>query len=449
MEDLLVKCNEDVSIESVIDNRRKYGVHLTPINIFDEFIKPRILEKLYDHIWTDLFCGEGNLILPILSLIPSERRKEFFEKRIFLYDLQDKMVERAVENSTTYGIPRKLAEKNIMVMDTLEQYPEYLIRHRKNVYHITNPPYLYLGYISKNKATSSYLNYFRDGNRGFQDLYQVAMINDLRNDIDKMAYIIPSNFLFGSSVSNFIRRSFLQDYNIEEAVVFEEKIFSHTGTNVILCFFKRSEQKNHSLSFKALKIGYQTKERYYTLSERYGFRAGEEFEEYINNNGKNNLRVTFYLTLNEIESNMGNNRVVLLNSKSYSGGKYRKEEFYVNDSLYSRIKSNPLFIRTLDTGSLDGKAGLYSIGDEFGVDGIYVSGNTYRTSPIQIFLDPVPPVDKIEHVRLQFNKILNELREKTDSEFMTTYKYSENGQYTRKYLGLSQARKILGTIKIN
>ena len=35
-------------------------------------------------------------------------------------------------------------------------------------------------------------------------------------------------------------------------------------------------------------------------------------------------------------------------------------------------------------------------------------------------------------------------REKLDSEFLTTYKYS-NANYTRKYLGLTQVRRILET----
>ncbi|MHA1235971.1 MAG: hypothetical protein ACTSQL_12935 [Promethearchaeota archaeon] len=40
--------------------------------------------------------------------------------------------------------------------------------------------------------------------------------------------------------------------------------------------------------------------------------------------------------------------------------------------------------------------------------------------------------------------ILEHFREKLDSEFLTTYKYS-NAIYTRKYLGLTQVRKIIET----
>jgi len=40
--------------------------------------------------------------------------------------------------------------------------------------------------------------------------------------------------------------------------------------------------------------------------------------------------------------------------------------------------------------------------------------------------------------------VLEYFRALTDSEFMTTYKYSES-EYTRKYLGLSQVKAIIET----
>ncbi|MHA1475992.1 MAG: N-6 DNA methylase, partial [Promethearchaeota archaeon] len=46
-----------------------------------------------------------------------------------------------------------------------------------------------------------------------------------------------------------------------------------------------------------------------------------------------------------------------------------------------------------------------------------------------------------------FNLTLEYLRKLTDSEFMTTYKYS-GANYTRKYFGLSQAKKLIETFPI-
>ncbi len=422
-------------------------MHLTSINIFNDHILPKLNGKLNDYIWVDLFCGEGSLILPILNSIPDDQREHFFERRIFLFDIQEKMVEKTIENAVGYGISRKTAEKNVRVKDTLSEFPTSLRENRNKIYHITNPPYLYVGYIAKHRENSGQLKYFTGVNSGLQDLYQLALINDLRNEISQMVYIIPSNFLFGHSVSNMIRQLFLKYYTITDAIIFERRIFENTGTNVVICFFQRTGVLNKTIDFQAMKINSRTIIRKYKLSEKNNYRAGDEFEEYVKANKKNILKVSYYLTIQEIDANRGNNRVVLLDSKEYTGSRYVSREFLVNDKLLSKIKSNPLYIRTVDTGGIGGKAGLYLIKDAFDADGIFVSGNTYRTNPIQVFIEPT--LTRVQSMEIQnhFNAVLNELRERTDSEFMTTYKYSENGKYTRKYLGLSQAKAILETLQ--
>jgi hypothetical protein len=73
-----------------------------------------------------------------------------------------------------------------------------------------------------------------------------------------------------------------------------------------------------------------------------------------------------------------------------------------------------------------------------------VSHKTYRTHPIQIFLEPIISTDNQLLLRNYFNFILEQFRLKLDSEFLTTYKYS-NAEYTRKYLGLNQTRKLIET----
>ena len=80
----------------------------------------------------------------------------------------------------------------------------------------------------------------------------------------------------------------------------------------------------------------------------------------------------------------------------------------------------------------------------FGADGIVVTKATYRTHPIQVFLEPRLPLDDLRLLRDYFNLLLEHFRALTDSEFMTTYKYSESA-YTRKYLGLSQAKALIET----
>jgi type I restriction-modification system DNA methylase subunit len=202
--------------------RREFGAHLTSIDIFKKFIFPEIKDILYKYTWVDLFCGEGNLILPILEAIPKNKRIDFFKEHIFLFDIQKEMVEKSIENAKNYGIPYEIAKNNIQLRDTLQNYPE-LKSFKYPPYHITNPPYLYLGYIVKNSERN--LKYFSGPNEGYQDLYQIALINDLRHGLEKLIYIIPTNFLFGFSVSNKIRKDFLPFYTIKKAIVFERKIF--------------------------------------------------------------------------------------------------------------------------------------------------------------------------------------------------------------------------------
>ena len=111
-----------------------------------------------------------------------------------MYDIQPEMVNECIEKAVCYGISKEIAKSNIRRRDNLKNYPRELLEKDKPIYHITNPPYLYLGYIRKHKETERHLEYFENENVGYQDLYQIAMINDLRNNIKNLVYIIPSNF---------------------------------------------------------------------------------------------------------------------------------------------------------------------------------------------------------------------------------------------------------------
>ncbi|MGB9760274.1 MAG: N-6 DNA methylase [Thermoproteota archaeon] len=428
------------------ENRRIYGEHLTPIEVFKEFILPEIKDKIYNYIWVDLFAGSGNLILPILELTTEKDRIDFFKKHIFLFDIQKEMVKQAVENAVKYGIPKDVAEKNITQRDTIKNYPKFLLNLGLPVYHITNPPYLYIGYIVKHKETHNYLEYFKGDNKGYQDLYQLALINDLRHGIEKMIYIIPSNFLFGFSVSNKIRDDFLKYYSIKRAIIFEKKIFEYTGTNIVICFFERKNTPRHEpTSFEGVKINKEVQRRTYILEPKNHYRAGNDFEEFVNNySAIKSLKVKYYLTIEDVEKNKGDYEIEVIDANAFDGKEYEKRRIYVNKELHKKIKSNILFVRTVDTGSMNGRAGLYKIKDVFGVDGILVSKARYRTHPIQVFLEPTLTEEEQTLLRDYFNIVLEYFRKKTGSEFMTTYKYS-NSEYTRKYLGLSQVEKIIQT----
>ncbi|MFW9820255.1 MAG: SAM-dependent DNA methyltransferase, partial [Candidatus Thorarchaeota archaeon] len=194
--------------------RRTFGLHLTSIDIFYKYIFPEIKNCLNDYLWVDLYAGDGNLILPILDRIPRVDRQDFFLNHIYLFDVQEEMVQKCIKNTEKYGIPEEFTTKNILKRDNLKTYPKILKKQKFPIFHITNPPYLYLGYIKKHKETQQYLTYFEKENEGYQDLYQIAMMNDLRNNIENLIYIVPTNLLYGASVSNKFRLDFLKRYKI-------------------------------------------------------------------------------------------------------------------------------------------------------------------------------------------------------------------------------------------
>ena len=428
--------------------RRKFGQHLTSLDIFYEYIFPEIKSLLMNYLWIDLYCGEGNLILPILKEIPQEERVNFFNDHIFLADVHEEMINICISNAGTYGISEEIARTNIKLRDNLENFPQILNRKKFPIFHITNPPYLYLGYIKKHKETQNYLNYFKNENKGYQDLYQIAMINDLRNAIGNLIYIIPSNFLFGASVSNKIRQEFLKYYEIAKMIIFETGVFEFTGTNICISFFTRKTQKKDEIqSFKAIKFKNKNDflNRDYQLIPKYKYRAGSEFDEFLEECVAHNpLKVSYYLQSDEAIKNPGLFEISVIDANKYENTRYRKLILKVNKNLQEKLHRNILYARTVDTGSIDGRAGIGIVKEHFGVDGIYVSGNTYRTHPIQVFLNPELTFNDQLLLRNYFNMILEHFREKLDSEFLTTYKYS-NANYTRKYLGLTQVRKIIET----
>lgn len=435
----------------IVDNRRIFGEHLTSSRIFEQFIFPEIKDKLFDYLWIDLYAGEGNLILPILTKIPRNEREEFFKEHIFLSDIQEKMVNKCIEIALNYGIDENIVKKKIVLRDNLKDFPEFIHKFKYPIFHITNPPYLYLGYIRKNKKTQKYLQYFDKGNKGYQDLYQIAMINDLRNNLIDLIYIIPSNFLFGASISNKFRKDFLKFYKILKIYTFETQIFEFTGTNICISFLKRKKNpKPENLKFYGTKIKKQNKKfvKNYILKPEFKYRAGSEFYEFIKYyRTKCPLIVKYYLQKNDISKKKGNNFIKVIDANNYHNNEYKKMMINVNDELKEIIKSNILYIRTIDSGSEYGRVGIGIIKDDFNVDGIFVSGNTYRTHPIQIFLVPTISIEDQYLLKDYFNSILEYFRKKLDSEFLTTYKYS-NAEYTRKYLGLTQVRSLIETFPI-
>jgi len=438
-------------VDASISERRKYGVHLTPSDVFDKFIFPEIEGVINKYLWIDLYAGEGNLIFPILDRVVWNDRIEFFRDHIFISDIQENMVNHCIGRALEYELPEDIVRRNIVRRDNLKSFPLYVLDSKFPIYHITNPPYLYLGYIRKHKDMRSHLNYFGGNNRGYQDLYQIAMVNDLRHNIHKMAYIIPSNFLFGNSVSNKIREDLFNLYNVVKAFIIEDKIFEFTGMNVCICFFKRRQiRKMGKVEFTGTKIQKDgtSSTKIYQLLHKFKYRAGTKFFEFVDKYiTKRTLEVSFYLKMEEVKRHKGKEIISVIDANDYDGKSYNQIDIEVSETLKNKIENNGLYVRTIDTGAVDGRIGLEGIEADFGVKGICVTSNTARTQPIQLFFSPTLSEDDQWLLYNYFNILLEYLRKITDSDFLTTYKYS-TGNYARKYLGLTQVKAIIETFPI-
>lgn len=422
-----------------MDHNRLFWQHLTNKDIFIKYIFPEIQQDLFNYSFVDYYAWEWNLILPILDWIDEDKRIEYFKKHIFLFEIQDDLVNKAIENAWNYWIPKEIAKQNIKQNDSLKNYPK--ISSNLPIFHITNPPYLYIWYIKKHEETYHYLDYFKNDFSWLQDLYQLAMFQDIKNNISKNIYIIPSNFLFSASWTNKVRNWYLENYDIKKAIIFEEKIFDFTWQHVWILFFNKKENKNHNIQeFEAIKINWYIKTRKFELTKENNYRWWSEFIDFCKKKAKKNIDVDFYLMEENIFKNKGKNKIIWydINNKKY-------KEYLVNDDFYKRIKENYLYIRTIDTWKNNGRIWLYDIREDYNADCIVITNwKTYRTYPIQIFLDTKKEI-LLDELKKYFNKTLEDFREKYDSDFLTTFMYSESSEYVRKFIGLTYTKQLIQT----
>lgn len=424
-----------------MNHNRLFWQYLTNKDIFIKYILPEIKKDLFNYSFVDYYAWEWNLILPILDLIDRNKRIEYFKKHIFLFDIQDDLVNKAIENAWNYWIPKEIAKKNIKQNDSFKNYPK--INSNLPIFHITNPPYLYIWYIKKHKETAHYLDYFKNDFSWLQDLYQLAIFQDMINNISKNIYIIPTNFLFSASWTNKVRVWYLENYVIKKAIIFEEKIFDSTWQNVWIFFFNRKEKKNHNKQeFEAIKINWHIKTRNFELTKENNYRWWSEFIDFCKRNANQNIDVDFYLMEEDIIKNKGENKIIWydINNKKY-------KEYLVNDYFYKKIKENYLYIRTIDTWKNNWRIWLYDIREDYKADCIVITNwKTYRTYPIQIFLNTNQNIS-LDKLKIYFNETLEYFREKYDSDFLTTFMYSESSKYVRKFIWLTYTKQLIQTFK--
>jgi hypothetical protein len=258
---------------------------------------------------------------------------------------------------------------NVIQRDTIDNPPSY-----NNKFIITNPPYL-----ARNKTTNKHL--FDKYNEN--DLYK-CFIRQIINDISLGGIIIiPLNFW--SSIRNTdieLRRDFLEKYNIIQLNIFEENVFEDT-TYTVCCFY---------------------------------FEKKIIHENYIN--------ITCYPSKKQIITSLNN-----------------KNNYTIGGSIYNLKVKNKYTISRLTTKNINnvGKTniiakciddninsiiGLKLVSDEE----IYIDDTPNQTARTYATLVINPPINKHTQKLLvrNFNKFLNQKREKYNSLFLTNYRESKD-----------------------
>ena len=411
---------------------KQYGIFPTPIEIFEKYIFDKIKDSLNDFIFVDFFCGSGNLVLPILGHINASERIDYFKEHIFMFDVIPDQVNKSIENAVKYGIPKDVASDNIKVRDTIVNYPSELVdKYGDRIFHITNPPYLSTHVIGRSNFKSE-MSKFKGECSAFNDLYQLALYNDIKHNIKNMIYIIPSNFIFSTVSARNIRNVVFDKYSINSAILFEKRIFDYTGTNVGIFELARTYDISDKKTFVAKKIYYVgEKQIKYELLKKYNYAGGTKFYEFLEKTPKSkDYKILFKLKEKELDYNCGDNNVIL-----YYTNTRELKTVGVNKNEFNKIKGNILYARIVDGGSKHKRIGLYDIRKfNKACDGIASLTNFHRVGPIEVFINPQISIDEQEKLIYVFNRNLEKLRRETDSDFLLTFQVPFGNGYIKKYM---------------
>ena len=413
----------------------------TPTGIFEKYILNKIKNSLDDFIFVDFFCGSGNLILPILKHTDFNKRIDYFKEHIFMFDTLQEQVDKSIENAKKYGIPENIAKDNIKVRDTISNYPTELIdKYGDKIFHITNPPYLSTHVIGRSSFKSD-ISRFSGEYSAFSDLYQIALYNDTKHNVKNMIYIIPSNFLFSTISAKNIRNAVFESYDVNSAILFEKKVFDYTGTNVGIFEFVRTNKTADKKTFVAKKIYYNgEKPIKYELLKKYDYAGGTKFYEFLEKTPKaKDYKIFFKLKEKELDDNRGDNNATIY----YTNTKEIKS-VGVNESEFNKIKNNILYARIVDAGSKDKRIGLYDIRKFYkNCDGVASLTKFHRVAPIEVFISPQISIENQEKLIDEFNNRLDDLRNKTDSDFLLTFQVPFGNGYIKKYMPIKSFSNLM------
>jgi len=263
---------------------------------------------------------------------------------------------------------------------------------------LTNPPYLYQNKMQDNSLLKGSLH---------TDLYQLAL-EKLLNAQEGIA-IVPINFLSAEN-SKYIRRQFLDRFEILRVNYFTEQVFADTTYNVMAFHFKRKLRlaAMMEVEFTFFPAG---EKRIITLEQAHNWQIGGSFLSAVRNSG-NKLGIE---RLEERHLREGKREAVL--AYNHINTKY---PYQISDELYERLQNNIILLKAIDTGSK--KGGDICLEDirHYGAQGL-VSIKTSRNQ-ISLLFPPHITIAEQQELIAEFNAELKRRREQYASLFMTNYR---------------------------
>lgn len=258
----------------------------------------------------------------------------------------------------------------IIKQDTIKNPPQY-----DNKFIITNPPYL-----ARNKSKDKTMYDKYDVN----DLYKCFIKEIITNACQGGIIIVPLNFWSSIRINDIkLRKMFLEKYDIVQLNIFEEQVFSDTTYTV--CSF--------------------------------------QFALKLKSDNDNNINMTIYPSNKNIMCSLGDDNNYIIGGEIYNlktNNKYKITRL----TRKNKDKANTnILVKCIDD-SANNKICLSFVSD----DKIYIdttpnlTARTYATLVIEPQITP----NKQKQLVSNFNKYLNDHRDKYNSLFLTNYRESKD-----------------------
>jgi hypothetical protein len=250
-------------------------------------------------------------------------------------------------------------------------------------YVATNPPFLARN-KSKSTDKTAFARYDTD------DLYKAALQSMLKAEGGLL--VVPLNFF--SSKESATRKLFLDQFTILKVIAFEESVFEDTDYTVCsFAFVKHDRPRDQHVEF-VFKPTNESK--IFALKQAHDYQVGVEFTNLITDSGPKVTRL-------------------------------REDQ----------TPNSKLFLRALDTGTVNGRIAL-SIAEQ-----PFFGKNTDRTfASIQVDCKLSESAQKL--LCILFNAILEQYRTHFHSMFLNGYRNS--GEYARKRIAFDDAYALISHI---